>query len=346
MRRAPFIERVECVEHAVIRSRKSSSRPAAMCRLLGGGVDANPRLVGKDATCSGPNTAGGREAGLAGAGPTWQSTHRVITRDGRTIWVRDEAVLVYDDAGEPRYWQGLSFNITDRTMAELEATRRLAALDELRNSMLTAISHELRTPLAGILGASVTLECAGGRMSEEATAELLRGAQLQRPQARSAADQPARPRAARLGHDSAESPAVRHRRPAGAGGVTLAQRDPLATSLRIFDDGMAGSRQGGAYRRGVAGQHCTAHPTGHSGLDLSRPSGHRPAPGGRGRRPRHAERDAHVGVRALPPRRDRPYPTYARPGYWPAQLHGGTAWVEDRPGGGSSFQVTLPGPPH
>ena len=100
MRRAPFIERVECVEHAVIRSRKSSSRP-------------------RDATCSGPNTAGGREAGLAGAGPTWQSTHRVITRDGRTIWVRDEAVLVYDDAGEPRYRQGLSFNITDRTMADL-----------------------------------------------------------------------------------------------------------------------------------------------------------------------------------------------------------------------------------
>jgi K+-sensing histidine kinase KdpD len=53
-------------------------------------------------------------------------------------------------------------------MAELEATRRLAALDELRNSTLTVISHELRTPLAGILGASVTLECAGGRMSDHA----------------------------------------------------------------------------------------------------------------------------------------------------------------------------------
>jgi K+-sensing histidine kinase KdpD len=69
--------------------------------------------------------------------------------------------------GEPRYWQGLSFNITDRTMAELEATRRLAALDELRNSMLTAISHELRTPPASILGASVTLECAGVRSRSE-----------------------------------------------------------------------------------------------------------------------------------------------------------------------------------
>jgi signal transduction histidine kinase len=29
-----------------------------------------------------------------------------------------------------------------------------------------------------------------------------------------------------------------------------------------------------------------------------------------------------------------------------AELHGGTAWVEDRPGGGSSFQVSLPGPAH
>jgi signal transduction histidine kinase len=29
-----------------------------------------------------------------------------------------------------------------------------------------------------------------------------------------------------------------------------------------------------------------------------------------------------------------------------AELHGGTAWVEARPGGGASFQVTLPGLPH
>ena len=105
----------------------------------------------------------------------FRSTHRMLTRDGRTLWVRDEAVLVYDDAGEPRYWQGMTFNMTDRTMAQLETTRRLGALDELKNSMLTAVSHELRTPLAAILGASLTLERAGGRMSEEATADLLRG---------------------------------------------------------------------------------------------------------------------------------------------------------------------------
>jgi signal transduction histidine kinase len=28
-----------------------------------------------------------------------------------------------------------------------------------------------------------------------------------------------------------------------------------------------------------------------------------------------------------------------------AELHGGRAWVEERPGGGSSFRVLIPGPP-
>jgi PAS domain S-box-containing protein len=36
----------------------------------------------------------------------WRASYRTVARDGRTIWVRDEAVLVYDDTGEPSYWQG------------------------------------------------------------------------------------------------------------------------------------------------------------------------------------------------------------------------------------------------
>jgi Histidine kinase-, DNA gyrase B-, and HSP90-like ATPase len=130
-----------------------------------------------------------------------------------------------------------------------------------------------------------------------------------------------------------------------------AKRPPLATSLRIFDDGMAGSRQGGTYRRGAAGQHRTAHPQ-------DTPVWIRADRQGTGLR--LAVEDAGPGVPSEMRtsvferfRHGETAPTYA-PGLGIglslvlrlAQLHGGTAWVEDRPGGGSSFQVTLPGPPH
>jgi PAS domain S-box-containing protein len=42
--------------------------------------------------------------------------------------------------------------------AEREAADRLRALDELKGSFLTAVSHELRTPLAAVLGSALTLE--------------------------------------------------------------------------------------------------------------------------------------------------------------------------------------------
>jgi PAS domain S-box-containing protein len=105
----------------------------------------------------------------------WRNTYRMVARDGRTVWVRDEAVMVYDDSDEPRFWQGVMVNITDQRMAQHEATRRLNALDALKDTLLTAVSHELRTPLAAIVGTSLTLERAAGQLSEEVTADLLRG---------------------------------------------------------------------------------------------------------------------------------------------------------------------------
>ena len=69
----------------------------------------------------------------------WRCTYRVIARDGRTVWLRDEAEIVYDDTGEPSYWHGVYFDITDHTMAQRETTRRLAALDEQKNTLLTAV---------------------------------------------------------------------------------------------------------------------------------------------------------------------------------------------------------------
>src|SRR5919112_3820280 len=40
--------------------------------------------------------------------------YRMITREGRTVWVRDEATLVRDVDGEPLYWLGIQTDVTER----------------------------------------------------------------------------------------------------------------------------------------------------------------------------------------------------------------------------------------
>jgi PAS domain S-box-containing protein len=59
--------------------------------------------------------------------------YRMIARDGRVVWFRDEATLVRDEAGEPAFWQGVMMDITQRREAEAglaEAEARYRALVE------------------------------------------------------------------------------------------------------------------------------------------------------------------------------------------------------------------------
>ena len=51
-------------------------------------------------------------------GETFSSEYRVIARDAREIWFRDEAVLVHNDEGEPLFWRGVMLDVTDRRRAE------------------------------------------------------------------------------------------------------------------------------------------------------------------------------------------------------------------------------------
>jgi diguanylate cyclase (GGDEF)-like protein/PAS domain S-box-containing protein len=46
------------------------------------------------------------------------SEYRMLTTAGRTIWVRDEAVLVRDQEGRPVHWQGFMIDITGRKQTE------------------------------------------------------------------------------------------------------------------------------------------------------------------------------------------------------------------------------------
>ncbi|HET7478896.1 MAG TPA: PAS domain S-box protein, partial [Rubrobacteraceae bacterium] len=39
-------------------------------------------------------------------GETFEVEYRIICRDERVVWIRDEAVLIRDESGQPLYWQG------------------------------------------------------------------------------------------------------------------------------------------------------------------------------------------------------------------------------------------------
>jgi PAS domain S-box-containing protein len=117
-------------------------------------------------------------------GEPFRLEYRIRARDGRLVWVHDESIQVRDEAGQPLFWQGVMFDITERKQAEeqleqawqreMEAGQRLRALDEMKNTFLEAVSHELRTPLTTILGSALTLERGDVELAGEEGMDLVR----------------------------------------------------------------------------------------------------------------------------------------------------------------------------
>ena len=56
-------------------------------------------------------------------GEPFSTEYRQIARDGRTVWIRDEAKLVRDEEGNPSYWLGIMLDITEQKRAQ-EALRQ------------------------------------------------------------------------------------------------------------------------------------------------------------------------------------------------------------------------------
>ena len=54
-------------------------------------------------------------------GEPFRAEYRMYTRTGDIRWFRDEAMLVRDDQGEPRYWQGIMYDITGERESEERA---------------------------------------------------------------------------------------------------------------------------------------------------------------------------------------------------------------------------------
>jgi PAS domain S-box-containing protein len=97
-------------------------------------------------------------------GEPFFAEYRFITRDGRVVWVHDEATLVLNEDGSRQCWQGLMVDITDRKLAEEELRRAKEAAEEasrLKTAFLSMATHELRTPLTIISGYVELLSASG-----------------------------------------------------------------------------------------------------------------------------------------------------------------------------------------
>jgi PAS domain S-box-containing protein len=116
-------------------------------------------------------------------GISGQHDRRLRRKDGSELWAILNTGALQDENGAYAGAFASVVDITDRRRAEHELQRaleaeqaaaaRLRALDEMKNTFLNAVSHELRTPLASVLGSALTLQRLGDQIGEEDQRELL-----------------------------------------------------------------------------------------------------------------------------------------------------------------------------
>jgi PAS domain S-box-containing protein len=293
--------------------------------------------------------------------------YRLATPDGRTVWIRDLVHAVRQPHREQVHLRGLMVDVTERKRAEQalrrserkyseafrrerEASQRLRALDDMKNTFLEAVSHDLRTPLTSILGSALTLEQTGlelpredaldlvGRIAgnarklERLLSDLLDLDRLQRgiitPQRRPTD-------VAALVQRSVDESIAHWKRPIEVDVRPLTASLDAAKVERILENLLSN-----AVRHTPEGTRIWVRTVGQDGglllvvedegpgipADLREEvfEPFRQVPGSR------SEHSPGVGVGLSLVRRF-------------AELHGGRAWVQDRAGGGASFNVLLPG---
>jgi signal transduction histidine kinase len=293
-----------------------------------------------------------------------QLEYRVALPTGTVVWIRDLVHVV----GRGEQIRGLMVDITGRKRAEealrrserkfseafrreREAAQRLRTLDDMKNTFLEAVSHDLRTPLTSILGSALTLEQAGHDLSRPDAADLVRRiAANARKLERLLGDlldldrlQRGIVTPQRRATDLAE---LVERSVAGAenpdGRTIDVEAEPAMVSVdaakveRIIENLVSN-----ALRHTPPEAHVWVRASGRDGgLDLvvedegpGIPQELREAVFEPFRQAPGSSTAAHspgVGIGLSLVRRF-------------AELHGGRAWVDERPGGGASFHVFLPG---
>jgi len=75
-------------------------------------------------------------------GEPFSLEYRMVSREGRVAWVRDEATLVRDEAGTPLFWRGVIVDVSALKRVEQELQRsleRLSMISEERSLLLSRL---------------------------------------------------------------------------------------------------------------------------------------------------------------------------------------------------------------
>lgn len=72
------------------------------------------------------------------SGSRFLEEYRLIRRDGRTVWIKEDTNLIYDSQGKPLYWQGILLDITREKENEAALQRQLEELAVLHSASLAA----------------------------------------------------------------------------------------------------------------------------------------------------------------------------------------------------------------
>ena len=287
----------------------------------------------------------------------WSADYRMVTRDGRTIWVHDETTIIRDESGTPSFLQGVIFDVTERKLAEQalrdseqrerDAAERLRALDEMKNTFLAAVSHELRSPLTSILGLSLTLERTRAMPEADRNDLLVRLSANARKLDRLLKDLLD---IDRLNRGIVE-PQYRVTDVGALARRVIDNLDSLADrDVQVYAESIIVSVDPAKVERII--ENLVMNAVRHTGSDRTIWLRVTPEAGGvliavedNGPGVPESLRDA-----IFEPFRQGPTVSPHAPGTGIglslvarfAELHGGRAWVEDRPGGGASFKVHLP----